>query len=384
MYSRAFVKRTLMSEKKRKVDHSGQRSSHSGTSTSSTSVPLLAPGTRIMTARPAGKGTVTTGQYYKPAPSNLISKLSKISRGPPTHELAKPIQRSYSLLARPNPETSLASSSQIDAAPPIATQPAPDMVQNRDDRLAIIEQLEVGPIDHKPPHDDPHFGRLEPNSGIRLSYVLSLQLKLLVDPNAACRSRSLSHDDLQEYLRGRYYLSPSKFYSCIRLLPNQSGYDVPVDGDWVTIAVVAERGPVRATRSPVDAAPGEDGRAADDAANRKDQKTGNSSRTQDLQKHKAPRSHGKKYVNMKLIDFGARSRPSSAGGASIRGDAFLTLLLFEADSFDRVTNENGTVKKVYTGGSKGAFEAMSKLKEGDVIALLNPKVLKPFQVSLHE
>lgn len=337
-----------------------------------------------MTARPAGKGTVTTGQYPKPAPSNLISKLSKISRGPPTHELAKPIQRSYSLLARPNPETSLASSSQIDAAPPTATQPAPDMVQNRDDRLAIIEQLEVGPIDHKPPHDDPHFGRLEPNSGIRLSYVLSLQLKLLVDPNAACRSRSLSHDDLQEYLRGRYYLSPSKFYSCIRLLPNQSGYDVPVEGDWVTIAVVAERGPVRTTRSPVDAAPGEDGRAADDAANGKDQKTGNSSRTQDLQKHKAPRSHGKKYVNMKLIDFGARSRPSSAGGASIRGDAFLTLLLFEADSFDRVTNENGTVKKVYTGGSKGAFEAMSKLKEGDVIALLNPKVLKPFQVSLHE
>jgi hypothetical protein len=35
---------------------------------------------------------------------------------------------------------------------------------------------------------------------------------------------------------------------------------------------------------------------------------------------------------------------------------------------------------VYKGGSRGAFEAMSKLKEGDVVALLNPKVLKPFQV----
>ena len=131
---------------------------------------------------------------------------------------------------------------------------------------------------------------------------------------------------------------------------------MPVEGDWITIAVVAERGPVRTTRAPVDAAPGDE----------------------------PPKSHGKKYVNMKLIDFGARSRPSSAGGASIKGDAFLTLLLFEADSFDRVTNDNGNVKKVYTGGSRGAFEALSKVKEGDVITLLNPKVLKPFQVSLHE
>jgi len=138
------------------------------------------------------------------------------------------------------------------------------------------------------------------------------------------------------------------------MLPNKSGYDVPVEGDWITIAVVAERGPVRTTRAPVDAAPSDDG----------------------------PR--GKKYVNMKLIDFGARSRSSSAGKASIGGDAFLTLLMFEADSFDRVTHGNGSVKKVYTGGSKGAFEAMSKLKEGDVITLLNPKVLKPFQVSSHK
>ena len=160
---------------------------------------------------------------------------------------------------------------------------------------------------------------------------------------------------------------------------------MPVEGDWITIAVVAERGPIRTTRAPVDTAPGDDGRAMDDGdfcGN--DRNKGNDSRTQDSQKPEPPKSHGKKYVNMKLIDFGARSRPSSAGGASIRGDAFLTLLLFEADGFDRVTNDNGNVKKVYTGGSKGAFEALSKVKEGDVIALLNPKVLKPFQVSLHE
>lgn len=192
---------------------------------------------------------------------------------------------------------------------------------------------------------------------------------------------------MQEYLRGRYYLSPSTFYSCVRLLPNQSGYDVPVEGDWITIAVVAERGPVKATRAPVDIAPGDDGRATDDeggSSSANNRKAGNDPGTPDPQKQKPSRSHGKKFVNIKLIDFGARSRPSSSGAASIRGDAFLNLLLFEADNFDRVTSDDGKVKKLYNGGSKGAFEAMSKLKEGDVIALLNPKVLKPFQVSLCE
>lgn len=65
----------------------------------------------------------------------------------------------------------------------------------------------------------------------------------------------------------------------------------------------------------------------------------------------------------------------------MRGDAFLSLLLFESDCFDKVTNDDGTERKVYQGGSRGAFESMSKLKEGDVIALLNPKVLKPYQVT---
>ncbi|KAG0694889.1 hypothetical protein DFH29DRAFT_297665 [Suillus ampliporus] len=311
----------------------------------------------------SGKGSSALGRYQKPAFSNLLSNLAKLSGGPAKQEQVKPVPRSHSLLARPEPEPSVAPNPEVDAVPPSASQPASDFVPSRDDRLAIVEQLDVGPVDHKPPLDDPHFERLEPNSGIRLS------------------SRLLPHDDLQEYLRGRYYLSPSKFYSCIRLLPNQSGYDVPVEGDWITIAVVAERGPVRTTRAPVDIAPDDDGRATDDegGSNGNDRKDGNGSRTQDPQKQKPSKSHGKKYVNMKLIDFGARSRSSSAGGASIRGDAFLTLLLFEADSFDRVTDDDGKVRKVYTGGSKGAFEAMSKLKEGDVVALLNPRVLKPFQ-----
>jgi hypothetical protein len=41
----------------------------------------------------------------------------------------------------------------------------------RDERLALIEDLEPGPYDHKPPSDDPAFDKLEPHSGINLLSV---------------------------------------------------------------------------------------------------------------------------------------------------------------------------------------------------------------------
>ena len=43
----------------------------------------------------------------------------------------------------------------------------------RDETMALIEDIPIGPKDHKPPFDDPHFEKLEPNSNIRLSCVLS-------------------------------------------------------------------------------------------------------------------------------------------------------------------------------------------------------------------
>ena len=160
-------------------------------------------------------------------------------------------------------------------------------------------------------------------------------------------------------------------------------------GDWVTIAVVAERGHIKVSKAPVGIGREEDNmdeegsdQLVGDGNGRlsfEDKKLAKSKR-----KDTAPRkSSGKKYVNIKLVDFGARSRSSATGGiATIRGDAFLSLLLFESDGYDKITKEGGRVEKVYKGGSRGAFEAMSKLKEGDVVALLNPKVLKPFQVRM--
>ena len=165
-------------------------------------------------------------------------------------------------------------------------------------------------------------------------------------------------------------------YSVIRLLPNKQGYDVPVEGDWVTIAVVAERGPIKFSKAPVGLGREDegDGPKGKQPVKAKDKKNPSEEQT---------RPQGKKYVNLKLIDFGCRTRSSNTGGqATIRGDASLSLLLFESDGFDTVTNDNtNREQKIYKGGSRGAFESMAKLREGAVVALLNPRVLKPFQAS---
>jgi minichromosome maintenance protein 10 len=86
---------------------------------------------------------------------------------------------------------------------------------------------------------------------------------------------------------------------------------------------------------------------------------------------------GRKYVNLTLIDFGANGKKGTS-----RGDAALSLLLFESDSYDTVSRGGNLLpEKIYKGGSRGAFEAMAKLREGSVVALLNPRVLKPLQVA---
>ena len=145
-----------MPEKKRKADPAGKYSSYGGT-TAALAPPLVCGAQK----RTPGE---FSGKYPKPAPSNLLGKLSKLSCGPPKHEQVKPIKRSHSLLVQPNHEPPATSSE----TPCISSRPTSDVMPNRDDRLAIIEQLEIGPVDHKPPFDDPHFERLEPNSGIRL------------------------------------------------------------------------------------------------------------------------------------------------------------------------------------------------------------------------
>ncbi|KAF5376070.1 hypothetical protein D9615_007682 [Tricholomella constricta] len=335
------------SPKKRKLNHrppgaaSTKHVSHAGRTGA-----RLSDSSRHALNSASSKKTAQGQQLTQPAASNLLNNLAQLKKS-----------------KHPERITTIARSSGFTDKPP---PPAPSADEDvfgelsapkRDDRLALVEDLEPGPVDHIPPIDDPDFEKLEPNSGIRLS------------------SRTVPHEDLQDHLRGRYYLSPSQLYSSIRLLPDKLGYDVPVPGDWITIAVVAERGPMRFSKAPIAA-----GREEGDEVDKKEHWKG---------KRKAQgestKPTGKKYVNVKLIDFGARSRSASSatgGKVIIRGDAFLSLLLFESDGFDLVTDDGeNKPRKMYKGGSRGAFESMAKLKEGDVIALLNPRILKPYQRS---
>ncbi|TFK29144.1 hypothetical protein FA15DRAFT_632659 [Coprinopsis marcescibilis] len=273
-------------------------------------------------------------------PSNLLQKLSKVTNEPEIKP--EPVNRSTSFAeqvrsASPRPE---GDSEDVFSAP------------KRDENLMLVEDLEPGPYEFTAPSDDPLFQKLEPHSGIALT------------------SRKLSHEDFADHLRGRFYLSPSRLYSTIRLQPDKQGYDVPVPGDWVTIAVIAERGPIKRTRAPVTLGPDED--AVDPKDRWKKKK-------KEQEEERKPA--GKQFLNLKLVDFGARTTSSATGGkAVVRGDAFLSLLLFEADSVDTITHDDGrNPEKLYRGGSRGAFEMFEKLKPGDVIALLNPRVLKPYQ-----
>lgn len=185
-------------------------------------------------------------------------------------------------------------------------------------------------------------------------------------------------------------------------MPNKQAYDVPVVGDWVTIAVIAERGQISVSRgggSSVSKKDDDAEQSANDdedepAAGQKNDVTGlldpsppRKASSSKFGKSKgkgtepAKKKVGKKYLTLKLVDFGHRSSGSGAQ-RTIKGDAVLSMILFEADSYATIRDGKGLADRVYRGGSGGAFEACAKLRTGAVIAILNPKILKPFQVHL--
>jgi minichromosome maintenance protein 10 len=92
--------------------------------------------------------------YVKPAASNVVSKLASLS-------------------SRASSSTDAASAARSSTFSQPATVSSDSAAPKRDDRLALVEELEPGPIEHNPPPGDPMFETLEPYSGIRLSYVLS-------------------------------------------------------------------------------------------------------------------------------------------------------------------------------------------------------------------
>ena len=126
-----------------------------------------------------------------------------------------------------------------------------------------------------------------------------------------------------------------------------------MEGDWVTVAVIAHREDVRLSNP--------------------------SSRNDEDSPQHGPLK-ASKYIKLRLVDFGT---PTADSAGATRGDAMLNMLLFEASSVHEIKEDNSKSrgKKTYKGGSGGAFEASAKYREGAVISVLNPIVLRPFKVS---
>ncbi|KAG8770329.1 hypothetical protein FRC20_004080 [Serendipita sp. 405] len=226
-------------------------------------------------------------------------------------------------------------------------------VQRDAETLAIIEKLEMGPYDHPTLEEDPGFQTLEPHSNIRLS------------------KRTLPHEDVSDFMRGRYFLSPSLIYSLARPSTNRQGYELPVDNEWVTIAIVAERGDIKLSQGGIRS-------TTPEKTDRKEK--GKEKGVKEEGKEEEERRIGpRKYATVRLVDFGTAS--SEGKGKAVRGDAHLNMMLFEADSVSTV-RESGSrrVERTYKGGSGGAFEQSSKYAAGSVIAICSPRILKPYQV----
>ena len=88
-------------------------------------------------------------------PSTVLQKLAQAHSQQTTPSGPEPVSRSTAFSAPP-PTATLSHSDSSSATA-------------RDENLALVEELTLGPSDHKAPFDDPNFERLEPNSGIRLS-----------------------------------------------------------------------------------------------------------------------------------------------------------------------------------------------------------------------
>lgn len=252
-----------------------------------------------------------------------------------------------------------------------------------------------------------------------LSHTLSLLLPSLI-PVFACRpgSRTLSHEALQDHLDARYHISPSLLYSIVR--PGRgTEMEVPVEADYVVIGVLAEKSGIKmtapkSTSSAPAAAAGKDkkgkGKAVDDGfpadAKLDDALDGNTVDEQideddpdNPAGQERQQQKKKRFVIFKLLDMRLKR-----DGLSSAGDSMLSLIMFESDSsralYEADSDEElvdahtgarmrkedkksgkRTDQRVYKGGSGGAYEKFWKEQNGTVVAILNPKVLKPRPVS---
>lgn len=184
-------------------------------------------------------------------------------------------------------------------------------------------------------------------------------------------------------MTSRYYLSPSQLYSVARLSRDRQHYDIPLDSDWVTIAIVcgkSEIGNINGGATNTQAS--NSARNESDDGDEDDDNGPSPARKKSKTRIKAEqvlidaKKKTRKFVKLRLCSL---PKKASRQGNGVAGDALLTLLLFEAETESRSKNGDST-KIHYRGGSGGAYEKWWKLDVGSVIGIVAPKVLKPWSV----
>ncbi|SNX83475.1 related to MCM10 - essential chromatin-associated protein involved in the initiation of DNA replication [Melanopsichium pennsylvanicum] len=300
---------------------------------------------------------------------------------------------------------------------------------SRDEDLALTYNLQPGPRPIPANPDDPKWEHMEPYSGHRLRerklphsqlkdhlrgrYHISPSLLYSVARPMTIATLSDRQMDSKAYLNG--------------------DYQVPVDGDWIVIATIVEKSDLLITKgfknhafqnqdSSTKTSPCGDDNNEHDPVLFKDVATdgklildleqGNSdafsTQTCKNSKRRAPMTEideemerkreearlnqrPRKFVILKLVDLGVDSTDGDATGSAGRGDNYLSLIAYESDQVDTsLVHSNKNIRsdvssilashanKKYVNGSRGAFELLYKQAEGTIVAIMNPRVLRPF------
>lgn len=209
------------------------------------------------------------------------------------------------------------------------------------------------------------------------------------------RARELAQQQLDLHLEDRYLVQPASLYQIARGSKRSAiDMDVPVVGDWVMIAVLAEKGEIRFVNAQKPVKKGAKKDADKDEVDEKDRKKKKRRKPEDddssggesaldgsddeADKSRQERdAKPRRYISFKMVDLSS-AKTSSAGQSSV------SLYLYESDSRagDVKRGEDGVERGAYRGGSGGAYERWWKESEGAVLAILNPRVTKPFNVRL--
>lgn len=113
---------------------------------------------RTAPAPAAGSASAQAAAKPDVGRSQFLEKLSKVKDRTTDSPIPDAITRTSAFSDRTRPEGSAEPSMELDG-----------FGLKRDDRLALVEDIERGPYEFTPPTDDPDFQQLEPHSGIRLS-----------------------------------------------------------------------------------------------------------------------------------------------------------------------------------------------------------------------